>query len=200
MVVGLIISAIIGYLFGSINGAQIISSLNDVEIKKEGSGNAGMTNVLRVMGKKAAIITLVADSLKAVAACLIAKAIGGENALYLAGIFCVLGHNWPVFFKFKGGKGVLTTFIVLIMVDWQIALMMFGLFLIIVLLTRYISLGSIVSATLFPIVALIIGRSIEEILASAFLAILIDIRHGSNISRLLKGTENKFGGKKKDEE
>ena len=199
MVFELAISALIGYFLGSINGAQIISSLNDVEIKKEGSGNAGTTNVLRVMGKKAAIITLVADSVKAVIACLVAKFLFGDNALFIAGVFCVIGHIWPVFFKFKGGKGVLTTFVVLIMIDWQIALMMFGLFLIIVLITRYISLGSMVSATLFFVVAMIMGRSIEEIVASAFLGFLIVVKHSSNISRLIQGKENKFGGKKTDE-
>ena len=200
MVIKLIISAVIGYLLGSFNGAQIIAGLNNVEIKKEGSGNAGMTNVLRVMGKKAAVITLLADSLKAVIACLVGKTIGGENALYLAGVFCVLGHNWPAFFSFKGGKGVLTTFIVLIMIDWKVALMMFGLFLFIVAITRYISLGSIISASLFPIVAICLNRPIEEILASAFLGLLIVLRHSSNIVRLIHGEENKFGGKKKDEE
>ena len=198
MVIWLVISAIIGYLLGSANSSLIVGKFYGIDIRKHGSGNAGTTNTLRTLGKKAALFVLMGDLLKGVLAYLAGYYITG-NALggMIGGTATIFGHVWPVFFGFKGGKGVLTTLAVLLMMDWFTALILLGLFIIIVALTRYVSLGSIVGAALFPIVSIILGRNIENIIISALIAMLIIIMHRSNIKRLLNGSESKLGAKKK---
>jgi acyl phosphate:glycerol-3-phosphate acyltransferase len=198
MVIWLVISAIIGYLLGSANSSLIVGKFYGVDIREHGSGNAGTTNTLRTLGKKAALFVLAGDLLKGVLAYLAGYYITG-SALggMIGGTAAIFGHVWPVFFSFKGGKGVLTTLAVLLMMDWSTALALLGIFIIIVALTRYVSLGSIVGAALFPILSIILGKNIENILISALIAILIIIMHRSNILRLLKGTESKLGAKKK---
>lgn len=156
MVFRIILSGIIGYLLGSINTAIIVGKLfYKTDVREHGSGNAGTTNTLRILGKGAAIAVLIGDFLKGVIACLIGRYLAGEiisevfAGEYLGGLFAVLGHNWPVYFGFKGGKGVLTSFAVVLMFSPKSALVCLSAFIIIVALTRYVSLGSIIGGVLF---------------------------------------------------
>lgn len=199
MIILQVLSGVIGYLMGSANSSLIVGRFYGIDVRKHGSGNAGATNTLRTLGKKAALFAMVGDMLKGVLAYLAGFYITG-NALggMIGGLAAILGHVWPVYFGFKGGKGVFTSLAVLLMIDWPTALMLLGVFIIIVALTRYVSLGSIVGAALFPVFAVILGKNVETIIFSALIAILIVIMHRSNIQRLLKGTEAKLGAKKQE--
>ena len=203
-----ILCAVIGYAIGSVNSSILVSRLYGTDVRTQGSKNAGLTNTLRVLGKKAALMVLVGDILKGVIAVLIGlllKRWAGGSALgdlygVIAGTFAVVGHNWPVYFGFKGGKGILTTATVVFMVDWRIGLIVLALFVIIVAITRYVSLGSIIGVAAVPVVALILGHTLPFILILAFLAVLAVYRHKANIRRLISGNENKLSFKKKDTE
>lgn len=198
MFIQLFLSAIAGYLFGSLNSSLIIGRFYGVDVRKHGSGNAGTTNTLRTLGKKAALLVLMGDIVKGVLAYIAGCYIyGGQLGGMLGGTAAILGHVWPVFFGFKGGKGVLTSLAVLLLIDWPIALGLLSIFIIIVLITRFISLGSIVGAVLFPVAAVVLGRSIETIILSGIIAVLIVLKHHTNIKRLLSGTESKFSFSKK---
>ena len=152
MVVGLIAVIISAYLLGSINFAIIISGKSyKQDIRNFGSKNAGMTNMMRTYGKKAAGLTLLGDALKAVVACLIGYAIAGQLGAYVAGLCCILGHVFPVYYRFKGGKGVVTAAVTVLMCDPFLFLILFAMFVLIVLFTRFISLGSIVCMLLYPL-------------------------------------------------
>lgn len=207
-----IIVAIIAYLLGSVSFSVIISKkMAGFDVREKGSGNAGSTNVLRTVGKKAAIITLVCDILKGVVAILIAllagKIIQGlDNALLvqLAGIFVILGHTFPVFFKFKGGKGIATSLGVLLMVNWQIGLICLVFALILIILTKMVSVGSIAAAILFPVLVIFINQNYivaessnwSYLIFSIIIALLVILNHRENIKRILNGTENKISFKK----
>ena len=202
-----IIVSIIAYLLGSISFSIIISKkMAGFDVRDKGSKNAGSTNVLRTVGKKAAIITLICDCLKGVIAILIAYIAGNiaENLdrallIQLAGIFVVLGHTFPVFFKFKGGKGVATSLGVLLMVNWQIGLICLVFALILMALTRFVSLGSVAAAILFPVLTVFITNNYlvpgNYIIFGVILAILVIFNHRENVKRLLTGTENKLSFK-----
>ena len=202
-----IIVAIIAYLIGSINFSVIISKkMAGFDVREKGSGNAGTTNMLRSVGKKAAAITLVCDILKGVVAILIAMFIGniveGSNSALLvqiAGIAVILGHTFPIFFKFKGGKGVATSLGVLIMSNWQIGLICLVFALILMALTQMVSVGSIAAAILYPVLTLFIPQNYivpgNYIIYSIVLAVLIVFNHRENVKRLLNGTENKISFK-----
>ncbi len=192
------VSIIVGYLLGSLNTSLVIGKFYKVDVRQHGSGNAGMTNTLRTLGKKAALLVIFGDLLKGILAYLAGYFIyGGELGGMLGGTACIIGHIWPAFFGFKGGKGVLTTLAVLLMFDWQIALGLMAVFIVILLLTRYVSLGSIVAAFLFPIAAAAFGRDIQTMIFSGIIAVLVILRHHENIGRLLRGTESKFSLKSK---
>lgn len=200
----LIISAFAGYALGSVNSSVIVGRIHGVDIRTKGSGNAGLTNTLRVLGKKAAILVLIGDILKGVIAVLAGILLSGwtEGSLgtyypVIAGTFAVIGHNWPVYFNFKGGKGILTTATVIFMVDWKIGLSVLVLFIIIVFVTRYVSLGSIIGALMVPLAALIFGHDLVFIIFMLVLAALAIFRHSANIKRLIKGDENKLSFKGK---
>lgn len=198
MIIKLIFTAIVGYLLGSLNSSLIVGRFYGVDVRKHGSGNAGTTNTLRTLGKKAALLVLLGDIVKGVLAFIAGYYIyGGQLGGMLGGTASILGHVWPVYFGFKGGKGVLTSLAVLLLIDWPIALGLLGIFIIIVLITRFVSLGSIVAAALFPAAAIVLGRSIETIIFSGIIAVLIVVKHHSNIKRLLNGTESKFSFNKK---
>lgn len=193
-----VLAAITGYLLGSLNSSLIVGKFYSVDVRKHGSGNAGTTNTLRTLGKKAALFVLLGDVAKGILAYIAGYCIyGGQLGGMLAGTASILGHIWPVFFGFKGGKGVLTTLAVLLLIDWPIALGLLGVFIIILLITRYVSLGSIIAASLFPLAAIILGRDGETIIFSGLIAMLIVVKHHTNIKRLLDGTESKFSFKKK---
>lgn len=199
---------VIAYLIGSINSSILISkAVMGEDIRKSGSGNAGATNMLRTMGKKYAIITLVIDILKGVVALLLAKAainIGAYDvSMYIAGVAVVLGHNFPVFFGFKGGKGVATSLGVILILDWKIGLITLLIALLIMAISKYVSLGSIMAAVVFIILQTVVMAVSDSFDITRFICVLIlggllIIRHRANIVRLLKGTENKLGSKKKE--
>ena len=198
-----LVCLVLGYLLGSINTSVVVGKIHGQDIRKYGSKSAGLTNALRVLGKKAALIVLIGDIVKGVLACLIGSILGayfyqGDAANYVgvlaAGGGAVLGHNWPLYFNFKGGKGALTAVSVIFMVDWQMALISLIFFISLVAITRYVSLGTI-SATIFFVILSYIPffeKSLDFHIISSLLAVVIIFTHRANIQRLLKGTENKL--------
>jgi len=188
---------ILGYLLGSLNSSLLVGKVYGVDVRKHGSGNAGATNTLRTLGKKAAIFVILGDALKGVVACIIGGLIYDDAGRMVAGLGAILGHNWPLYFKFKGGKGVLTSFAVALMIDWKVALILFGIFALVVAISKYISLGSIIASAFFPLTAYIHkGNDRLYIVFSVIFAALIIFRHRSNIKRIVQGTESKFGRKR----
>ena len=199
-------AALLGYLLGSVNSAVILSKLvYKKDIRLQGSGNAGMTNMQRIYGKKAALFTFLGDFCKGIVAVLLGRLLLGVFAsaslhgACIAGAFAVIGHNWPLYFGFKGGKGVLTTFSVMIIIAPLPTLVAFGIFLITVILTKYVSLGSLLAAVSLPVVVFFLGdvlctqRGLGPVLyLSLFVAVLIIARHHANIRRLLQGKESKL--------
>ena len=205
----LIISAVAAYLIGSINSSILISRIvSGKDIRESGSGNAGATNMLRTMGKKYAVITLIIDILKGVVAVLIARLAarygGIEWGIYAAGALVCIGHCYPVFFGFKGGKGVATSLGVVLVLDWKIGLIVAAAAIIIMALTKYVSLGSVIGGAAFVVAEVIKGAAEGSLfslqtLCAAIIGILLIARHHANIKRLINGTENKLsfkGGKK----
>jgi glycerol-3-phosphate acyltransferase PlsY len=204
VVIVIFFSSVIGYLVGSVNTSIIVGKLlYKVDIREHGSGNAGATNTLRTLGKSAAAYVVIGDFLKGVLACLIGRWVFGEInpgdgifiGEYMAGFFAVVGHNWPVYFGFKGGKGVMTSFAVALMFSPMAALICLVVFIIIVAMTRYVSLGSMVSAAIFPAAALLFNEPLYMVLTGAALAVLIIWRHRANIGRLVSGNESKLSFK-----
>ena len=198
-VTAVIISSIVAYLLGSVNTAIILSALKGKDIRKEGSGNAGATNTLRVMGKKAAALVALFDGLKGVVAVLIARLVcsllgeGAPDAYYFSALFVMLGHVYPLYFSFKGGKGVMTTIAVIFMLDWRIGLILFAVCIAIMLISRYVSLGSCVGAAMFPVlVAIFHTEDTLFIVIAALIGALAVFKHRTNIVRLIKGTESKL--------
>ncbi len=194
--------AIVAYLLGSLNFAIIISGRKyKDDIRSYGSKNAGMTNMMRTYGKSAAGLTLLGDALKAVVSCLIGYAVFGTMGAYIAGLFCIIGHMFPVYYRFRGGKGVVTAAVTVLMCNPFVFLILFALFVILVAFTKYISLGSVMCMLLYPLILdrinrLMVGYSTLEVLFAILMAILVIVKHKENISRLLKGTESKFSFKK----
>lgn len=208
-----IIVGIIAYLIGSINFSVLISKkMAGFDVREKGSGNAGTTNMLRSVGKKAAAITLICDILKGVISIVIAIIVGNiaknldrELLLQIAGIAVVLGHTFPIFFGFKGGKGVATSLGVLLISNWQIGLICLVFAVVLMALTRMVSLGSCAAAVLFPVLTLFINQHYTVLtdgksgrvyfVYSVILAIIVLYNHRSNIKRILSGTENKLSSK-----
>lgn len=207
MIFMLILSALIGYLLGSVNSSLVIGKLfYKKDVRKFGSGNAGATNTLRILGKSAALSVVTGDILKGILACLIGLYLVGETSPgvyvgeYIAGLFAVIGHNWPVYFGFKGGKGVLTSLSVALMFSPLAALVCLVAFIVILALTRFVSLGSVVCAVIFAPAAYLFGGSIYTVLAGAILALFIVFRHLPNIKRLISGNETKISFRSKSAE
>lgn len=192
----IVVSGVIGYLLGSINTSLVVGRFYGVDVRKHGSGNAGMTNVLRTLGKGAALLVLAGDVLKGVLSCIIGLQLAGDIGVIIGGTLAVFGHNWPVYFGFKGGKGALTSIAAVFMMDWRIGLIILAVFLVLVALTRYVSLGSIIGAAVFPLLALVFNKSTVFIVFALILGLLAIARHHSNISRILKGEESRLGLKK----
>ena len=214
MIICYIIMLVIAYLIGSINFSIILSKkMAGFDVREKGSGNAGSTNMLRSVGKKAAAITLICDILKGIVAILIAIILGNiingvnrELLVQIAGVAVVIGHTFPVFFGFKGGKGVATALGVLLISNWQIGLICLVFALVLMALTRIVSLGSCAAAVLFPVLTLFINENYTVLtqekngntyfIYSLILAIIVLYNHRSNIKRILNGTENKLSFKK----
>jgi glycerol-3-phosphate acyltransferase PlsY len=200
----------VSYLFGSLNGALLVSKhIKHLDIREYGSGNAGMTNSIRVMGKRWTVIVAIVDLLKGVAAVLLGKWLAGYlpqeitavDAVTLGGIVgglcAILGHNFPVFFRFKGGKGALTAAAVVTAVYYPLILVCAALFFPLVFFTRYISLGSIIAAASLPVTAFVLQRGDWLLFFFClFIAVMVIVLHRENMTRLLQGKENKFTGKR----
>lgn len=187
---------LLSYLIGSFSSAFFIGkTFLKIDIREFGSGNAGATNAIRVMGKKLGIATFILDVFKGMLAVLIAKAILGSNGGYIGGVFAVIGHNWPILIGFKGGKGVATSLGVILMFHWPTAIICVLLGMIVSLITRFVSLGSIVFLTSAPIVNAIITPNFNKqfFITTLILAFLAIYRHKANFQRIASGTENKFG-------
>ena len=191
-----VIVILLSYLIGSFSSAFFIGKIfMKIDIREFGSGNAGATNAIRVMGKKLGIATFILDVFKGMLAVLISRAILGYNGGYIGGIFAVLGHNWPILIGFKGGKGVATSLGVILMFHWPTAIVCVLIGLSVTLITRFVSLGSIFFLATTPIVNAIITSEFSKqfFISTLILALLAIYRHKANFKRIASGTENKFG-------
>ncbi|MBQ3145808.1 MAG: glycerol-3-phosphate 1-O-acyltransferase PlsY [Clostridia bacterium] len=200
-----IIISIIAYFIGSISFSVIFSrKFAGFDVREKGSGNAGTTNVLRTVGKKVAALTLLCDILKGVLAIGVAMIAGKiwtdidvEILKYLAGFLAILGHTFPIFFEFRGGKGVATALGVLITLNWKVGLICLVFAIILIAITKMVSVGSIAAAILYPILTIFMGEAkLLSIFISLMIALLVIFNHRSNIKRLKNGTENKLSFKK----
>lgn len=192
-----LLCALIAYLLGSISTGILLSRPTGHNLRKEGSGNTGASNALRVLGLKYGTLVFLGDACKAAAAVLIGRWISGQEGAMVAGLFVVLGHNWPVFFGFQGGKGIACSVAVLLLTFfWQGAVA--GLIcLAVIYFTRYISLGSMTMLLIFFLLMLLTQPFWPAAVWAFALLILGVYRHRSNIERLRNGTENKIGQKTK---
>ncbi len=206
-IVGIIL-IVISYFLGSISSSIIISKMFGVaDIREHGSGNAGATNVLRTVGKKAAFLTFIFDVLKGAVPIIIMNVLKFSLVFMLAaGFAAVLGHIFPIYFGFKGGKGVSTSFGAVITLSiltglWGIIAILVAVWLVTVVMTKYVSLGSVIVYGLYPLLVIFFGRSVPFYAYYVAFAVLIGIlgivMHRKNIERLLNGTESKIGHKTK---
>jgi glycerol-3-phosphate acyltransferase PlsY len=189
---------IAGYLLGSISFSYLFGKwLKGIDIREHGSGNAGATNTLRVLGKGPAILVLILDALKGVLAVYLAKWLGGEEWVIVAsGLSAIIGHNWPLFFGFRGGKGIASTVGVMASLCFLPTLFVGLLAILLIVITRYVSLGSLLLTVILPFFIWFMGRPIEVFWASIVVCLLAFLKHRNNISKLLQGKENKIGSKK----
>ncbi|MBO5683214.1 MAG: glycerol-3-phosphate 1-O-acyltransferase PlsY [Clostridia bacterium] len=190
------------YFLGSMNFAIIISKkVYKKDIRAFGSGNAGATNMMRTFGKRTAVFTLLGDALKAVVSGFLGYALLGQYGAYIAGLFCILGHMFPIYYRFKGGKGVVTTAVSMLMCNPFVFLILLVIFVIIVGFSKYISLGSVMCALLYPVVLdriekIFNGGSGAYVIITIIIAALVIFMHKDNIKRLMNGEESKFSFKK----
>lgn len=194
-----IIIAVLAYLLGSISFGMIVAKMKGgPNLREVGSKNTGATNVLRVMGVKTGLVVFVLDILKALIACIIGRVWMGLNGAMIAGLAVVIGHNWPCFFQFKGGKGVASTLAVMLLTFPIPAVICYIVAVALILATKYVSLGSITLGALFALLVIISnwGNWLAIVWVLVISGLLI-WRHHANIGRLLKGTENKLSFKKK---
>lgn len=210
-----IVVAICSYLIGSISFSVIFTKkFAGFDVREKGSGNAGTTNVLRTAGKTPAILTLICDILKGIAAILLGLLVGemvkGDETtrailVEIAGIFVIIGHTFPVFFKFKGGKGIATALGVVMMINWRIGLICLIFALLLIALSRMVSMGSIAAAVLFPVLCIfnnahyIISSDnthMSYVIFAIILCVIVIFNHRSNIKRIANGEENKISFKK----
>ncbi|MEA5095844.1 Glycerol-3-phosphate acyltransferase [bioreactor metagenome] len=186
--------AIISYLLGNISFAYILGKIfTKKDVRDYGSGNAGATNAIRAFGKKIGAMVFIGDVLKGVIAVLIGKTLG-VTGMYLAGAMVIIGHNWPVFLNFKGGKGVATTIGVMIIASPFVTMICFVLGLVVIIATRTVSLGSIIGMAMAPLAAGIFVRPFDMSLFifCLFIGTMAIYRHKENIKRILNGKENKL--------
>lgn len=197
--VGYFIAGAVAYLLGSLNFGIIISKYKFREdVRSFGSGNAGMTNMLRTYGKAAAVFTLLGDMAKSAASVIFGQLLCGLLGGYIAGLCCMIGHVWPLYYGFKGGKGVVVVGTTLLFLSPASFTIVFGMFVAIVAITKYISLGSIMGMLVFPLVLSRTTGNGLHILVAIIMAALVIWLHRGNIKRLRAGTENKLSFKKKD--
>ena len=187
----LILGTVIAYFIGNLSPATIMGKLHGVDIRKEGSGNPGTTNVLRTLGGKAAACTLLIDVLKGFIPVILGRYIGGELMAVCCGTAAFAGHNWPVAYKFKGGKGIATGFGMILALDWRVGLIALAAAVIGVLVTKRMSCGSIFAAVMFSVATFIFRPNLG--IWSAAVAALIIWKHRANIKRIIKGEEPPLG-------
>ncbi len=202
VIIAYAVVAIVAYLLGSLNSAIIVSkSKYKQDIRTFGSGNAGLTNMHRVYGKDGALWTLFGDIAKQIVSVLVGALLMGRWGAYLAGGFCMLGHIFPVYYNFKGGKGVLTAATMILIIDPAIFAVLFVVFALVLLITRFVSLSSIMAAFTYP-AAISIAYApahIFEISFALFVGALVIYMHRSNIYRIFNNQESKFSFRKKPE-
>ncbi len=193
-----LVTIVLCYLIGSFSSAYILGKLiMKADIRSYGSGNAGATNALRVFGKKIGLMVFILDILKGILAVYIGGKILGYDGKILGGFFAVIGHMWPIFLKFRGGKGIATSFGMLLSIHWPTAIITLIGFIIVLLLSKYVSLASISACVLAPIVIALVKEPFDRkfFIAVLIIAITSIIKHRSNIRRLLNGQEYKLGEK-----
>lgn len=200
LVIILIISAVPAYVLGSVNGAIIASiSIYRKDIREYGSGNPGLTNFYRVFGKGGAVLVVLIDSVKTLAPVLLGGYLFGRCfdmqllGHEITGLFVLIGHCFPVFYRFHGGKGIMAAGTILIVVDWRLAIICWGLFIVITAATKLVSLASIIGVAAFPVFQIIfeLGGARENVIA-IICAVLVIARHHANVSRLVRGEEQKM--------
>lgn len=202
---GMITASIItGYLIGNINFSYLIVKIfKGVDIREYGSGNAGATNVYRIIGTKGAVAALAGDLLKGVAAVIVGRILAGETGAIFAAVAVVTGHNWPAVLGFKGGKGIATSLGILLSLDYRIGFILITIGIIIIIITRYVSLASVTGAIVYPFLVIAFGLSMQMRVFATVLSIFAIYRHRANIGRLFRGEESKIAQKvelKKEED
>ncbi len=188
---------VLSYFLGCISTATILAKMHGVNIREEGSGNPGTTNVLRVLGKKAAVITLAADVLKGVIPVLLGATVSPLFA-YACGVMAFIGHIWPFQFRFKGGKGVATGIGVIVAINPFLAMSLLGIFIVVVAVTKYVSLGSCLAALMAPACALLLEP--QFFWFGILMAAIIIVKHRANIGRLVRGEESKLKFRKEEKQ
>ncbi len=201
-----ILAVLIGYLLGNLNGAVCVSRFMGDDVRTHGSGNAGLTNFIRSYGAGRSALVIVMDAGKAILACAIGGILfvsheGFQTGAALGGIAVIVGHAFPVFLKFRGGKGILSGLFVALMVDWRIALLILAVFAVAYLITWYVSLGSVLAAVTFSIGFVVLHHNnLTVMLCGVLTGLLATFMHRQNIVRLLKGQERKTNLFKKGKE
>jgi glycerol-3-phosphate acyltransferase PlsY len=193
-----VIAVLASYLLGSVSFSILIAKwVKGIDIRSHGSGNAGATNTLRVLGKGPAAAVFLLDIAKGVAAVWLGYLLTHDDwTPVLCGLAAIAGHNWPVWFGFRGGKGIATTVGVIATLAFLPALIAGAFAIAVIALTRYVSLGSLVFALFTPVFIWLLGKPMPMLWASLVICLFAFVRHRSNIGKLLNGTENKLGAKK----
>ncbi len=189
--------AVIGYALGCVSTGVIVSKLyGRIDIRNYGSGNTGMTNVMRTLGWGPSFLTFMGDALKGVLGALIGMWIGGELGLHIGGVCAILGHNWPALFRFRGGKGISTSFGYILVVDWRIAVVLLAIQVLVLLISGYMSLASMLSACAFVVLVFLFHESWYAIGGALVACALALFSHRANMKRLAEGSENRLDSKK----
>ena len=188
-----ILCAVLGYLLGSFSASILISKyIFRRDVRKSGSGNAGAANTARVFGIGAGLLTLLGDFLKCLIAMLLTRALAGEIGMCVGGMACMLGHCFPLYFRFRGGKAVATGAAVALLIDWRVLAIALAVYLLAAVLFRFASLASLCAAAAIPVSSLILSVSTPRLVLAIFTFVLVAVMHRGNIARLLAGTEPKF--------
>ena len=187
-----ILLCLLTYFVGSLNFSIIISKrYHNDDIRNYGSGNAGTTNMLRTYGRRAAVLTLAGDALKAVVSTLFGYALLGFTGAYVSGFFCILGHCFPIYYKFKGGKGIVTAAFMVLLLDWRVFCVLLFIFAALLIATKMVSFASVISVMLFPILLERFNGPGIPIIFAMLIMLLIVFMHRENILRIYRGQESK---------
>jgi glycerol-3-phosphate acyltransferase PlsY len=193
-----IVCALVGYLLGGFSTGLLLSSLSKIDLRSKGSKSTGATNVTRVMGLSAGLLTFLGDCAKAVLSVLLGRVIAGDPGGMIGGLFAVVGHNWPIYYRFKGGKGVACSVAVVFLHAPVVGLIAGAIAISVIAFTRYVSLGSLVFLALSTILIFMMKEPWPMGVWSLLLFLVATYRHRENIKRLLEGKENRFTARKQD--